>query len=631
MEQILSRQQLAAQEVLKLLKARSSLLEFTCYTDPHYQPAWFHRTIAGVIDDWIKGDIKRLMIETAPQHGKLLAHDTPILTPNGWTTHGELKAGDSVFGRDGKPVRVLAISVDGVANREVEFTDSSVIRCHGRHEWVVRLNERELTVETDWIMNAGVWRGSRGRRARGKFQIDSMRAIRDIRECEPVAGRCIQVEGGIYLAGEKLIPTHNSRLASVETPALLYGLNPDEIIAAASYSSGLAKRNNRNVQRAMKRLAYRRLFPNTRLNDSNIVTQVGKPLLNSDVFEIVDKESVIRGSYRSTGVMGALSGHGFRRGIVDDPVKDRLEADSQVRRDNVWEWYSSVFVTRQAPDASQMVMSTRWHADDLCGRILVTEGNKWERLTLPGLSEDLTLKYEERKEIDIPLWPERYPFEFYDEHRRRSPYNFSALYQQNPTPRTGGFIKVDKIRDNANFAKDQYWPRVRFWDLGGSNSKKADRTSGTRMRRQGNEFIIEDLKAGQWSPAERNQIMLQTAKDDLELNVITVVEWVPGIAVEVLKNIVDLFTAAGLTIETRKPNGGKETRAEPFAVAVENGLVSLCAGDWNRELRGEMQGFPYAAHDDIVDSTAGAFNELYVGVEYEEPDFEQTSWAEWAM
>jgi len=776
--------------------------------------------MAGLIDDWANGRIPKLIIETAPRHGKLLAHDTPILTTTGWTTHGQLKPGDYVFGRDGKPVRVLTISPNHIANREVEFTDGSIIKCHSRHEWVVRVGgntRRDFTLETDEIMRKGVWIGNRSRGGRGRFQVDQnvpvdfpeqvfdlhpyilgawlgdgsttkncithspedvavvdrfeslgiartstcvhqttgvhtsyfaklykllkdegilgkrkripelyliasqqqrlellaglvdtdgyvhpktgrvvfsntnsdliadveslirslgwrvttcaydpvlsssgiqgkqvvyqlcfnptctlpcalerkrsvvtspirrMRAIRAIRECEPVPGKCIQVEGGIYLVGRTLIPTHNSELTSRRLPAYLFGLNPDETIIACSSTQRLASRMSRDVQRIIDGPAYRRLFPNSFLNEKNVRTVAGSYLRNNEIFELVGHD----GAYISSGIGGTITGMGGQRLILDDYLKNRKDADSRLIRENQWEWYASTFTTRGGKNASILITTTRWHEDDIVGRILALEKDDWVVLKLPAICESPDDPYEQRA-MGEALWPNKYSLNWLLKKQAESLYNFASLFQQNPAPRTGGFIKVEKI--TTGIRKDEErWPRVRYWDLGGSDSKKSDRTSGTRMRAEGIKRVVEDCLAGQWSPAERNRIIVETAKQDSKLGTITWIEKVPGLAVEVIQTLVDLFIEAGLAVNTEMASVSKTTRADPFATAVEGGRVEMCVGEWNREFREELQGFPYASNDDRVDSTSGAYNKLIERPSDDGDDIEVLEWGDLAM
>lgn len=249
-------------------------------------------------------------------------------------------------------------------------------------------------------------------------------------------------------------PRHGkSELISRRLPAFLLGHNPDTSLIASSYSADLASRNNRDVQRVIDGQRYRNLFPGTRLNDSNSRTVAGSYLRNSDMFEVVGH----RGIYRSAGVGGGITGMGGQWLIIDDPVKNREEADSATYREATWDWYTSTMYTRQAPDARILLVMTRWHAEDLAGKLLaLAEAEKgadqWRVLHLPAIAGTERAAYDIRQEGEA-LWPERFPLE--DLARMRASigdYQFSALYQQQP--RSGGGTEWP----------DTYFPREIWFD-----------------------------------------------------------------------------------------------------------------------------------------------------------------------
>lgn len=235
-----------------------------------------------------------------------------------------------------------------------------------------------------------------------------------------------------------LPPRHGkSELISRRLPAFLLGINPDASIIAASYSADLASRNNRDVQRVMDTPAYQRLFPETRLNDGGNRTVSGSWLRNSDLFEIVGR----RGVYRSAGVGGGITGMGGSWLIVDDPVKNREEADSASYRQSTWDWYTSTLSTRQEADARILVVMTRWHTEDLAGKLLALAqaeagADQWDLINLPAIAPAEPAAYDQRTHGQA-LWPER--FDLPDLERMKASigdYQWSALYQQQP--RSGG-------------------------------------------------------------------------------------------------------------------------------------------------------------------------------------------------
>ena len=151
------------------------------------------------------------------------------------------------------------------------------------------------------------------------------------------------------------------------------------------------------------------------------------------------------GEYFAVGVLGAVTGRRADIVIIDDPVKSRLEADSETVRERVWEWWKADLLTRLKPGAKIVLVMTRWHEDDLGGRLLAemdAGGRKWEVLRLPMEAEaDDPLGRAPAE----PLWPEW----FTDDMRadaKRDPRTWSALYQQRPAPDTGTYFERDWLR-----------------------------------------------------------------------------------------------------------------------------------------------------------------------------------------
>lgn len=180
-------------------------------------------------------------------------------------------------------------------------------------------------------------------------------------------------------------PRHGkSELVSRKLPAYIFGRHPDTSIISASYSADLASRMNRDVQRIIDSDRYAELFPNSRLYGKNIRSVAGGSFLrNSDIFEIVDHKGV----YRSAGVGGGITGMGGEYIIIDDPVKNREEANSATYREKLWDWYTSTLYTRLEKEGCILVTLTRWHEDDLAGRLLnnmkQTGGEQWTVINLP--------------------------------------------------------------------------------------------------------------------------------------------------------------------------------------------------------------------------------------------------------
>jgi hypothetical protein len=231
-------------------------------------------------------------------------------------------------------------------------------------------------------------------------------------------------------------PQHGkSELVSRNFPAYLLGLNPNLKIVGASYSADLSRQFNRSVQRIIDSNLYSKIFPKTKLNNSNIVTpSKGVALRNADIFETLD----FFGFYKSVGVGGSLTGTPADIAIIDDPVKDAVQATSPTYQKRVFEWYDQVLETRLHNDSSVVITMTRWDKGDLAGRLLELQKD-WEVLILEGLKERV-LHPKDPRNIGEALWGNRHSLERLSEKKLLSERTFNALYQQRPDRSAKGLV-----------------------------------------------------------------------------------------------------------------------------------------------------------------------------------------------
>jgi hypothetical protein len=234
-------------------------------------------------------------------------------------------------------------------------------------------------------------------------------------------------------------PQHGkSELTSRRLPAYILGINPDAKIAGCSYAADLSKSFNRDVQRIIEDDVYGGIFPGTTLNSSNVKSSAkGSYLRNADIFEVVGH----KGFYKSVGVGGSLTGTPVDIGLIDDPVKDVVEANSATYRARVWDWFTGVFLTRLHNDSQILITQTRWHEDDLSGRILKSkQAHEWEVLTLPGILETADKHEDDPRQIGEALWADRHSLKKLLDFKDASPRLFQAMYQQDPRPFEGGLV-----------------------------------------------------------------------------------------------------------------------------------------------------------------------------------------------
>lgn len=229
-------------------------------------------------------------------------------------------------------------------------------------------------------------------------------------------------------------PRHGkSELATRRLAAYALGRNPDEQIIACSYADALASLMNRDVQRIIDTDTYRKVFPHTRLSGRHVAKSgLGNWIRTANLFEVVGH----RGYFRSAGSGGALSGMGCTLGIYDDPFKNREEANSPTYREKVWQFWTNVFSTRQQPGARMLVIMTRWHRDDLAGRLIKAmqepKSTQWEVLTLPGIMPETGTHAGDPREEGEALWPYFMDKEGHRKKRIEDRNAYAALYDQNP-------------------------------------------------------------------------------------------------------------------------------------------------------------------------------------------------------
>ena len=238
-------------------------------------------------------------------------------------------------------------------------------------------------------------------------------------------------------------PQHGkSQGSSRHLPAQMLGTRPDVRIAICSYAATIAKDFNRDVQRLIDNERYHAIFPNTCLNGSNVVTVANNYLRNSDVFEIVDH----LGSLRVVGRGGSLTSKTVDVMIFDDLYKDAAEANSPQIRQTAWDWYTKVARTRLHNDSQQLIVFTRWHPDDIIGKICDSEqvvtiecwddfarvpSGGWALVNFEAIKTGAPTEIDQR-EPGQPLWPARHSMDRLLQIKAIDPVGFQCLFQGDP-------------------------------------------------------------------------------------------------------------------------------------------------------------------------------------------------------
>lgn len=392
-----------------------------------------------------------------------------------------------------------------------------------------------------------------------------------------------------------LPPRHGkSELASRRFPAYVLGRNPDISIISTSYSSDLASRMNRDVQRIIDTSEYAMLFPDTRLSGKDTRTPAnGAFLRNSDLFEIVGHKGV----YRSSGVGGGITGMGADIAIIDDPFKDRASADSPTIRDNIWDWYTSTLYTRLAAGGGVLVINTRWHMDDLSGRLLEAErmgdGDHWRVVDFPAIATH----DEPHRKTGEALSPQRFPLAQLENIKAAiGTRDWEALYQQHPTPDGGAIFKSDWIRFwLPKDLPEQFGQVVLSWDMTFKEGDSNDFVVGQVWGRNGGDFYLLDQVRGRWGFTDTVRQFRMLAQKWPQARAKLVEDKANGPAViDTLKHEIGGI----IPIE---PDGSKTARAHAVTPLFESGNVYLPHPEycpWVKEYIAELTQFPSAAHDD---------------------------------
>jgi predicted phage terminase large subunit-like protein len=250
-------------------------------------------------------------------------------------------------------------------------------------------------------------------------------------------------------------PQHGkSEGSSRKLPSYILGRNPDKKVVIGSYATSFAQDFNRDVQRIIDTPAYHDLFPGTTLNGSNVVTMSNTYLRNSNVFEIVGKI----GGLRVVGRGGALTGKTVDISILDDVYKDYSEGNSPIVREAAWKWYTTVVRTRLHNDSQELIVFTRWHDDDVIGRLekaeTIVDVKCWEDFAdiPPGAWIRINfeaIKTGEPTELDprpagTSLWENRHGLLKLESNKSLDPVQFECLYQGNPGGAAGRLYQVFK-------------------------------------------------------------------------------------------------------------------------------------------------------------------------------------------
>lgn len=425
-----------------------------------------------------------------------------------------------------------------------------------------------------------------------------------------------------------------SYLSSIYFPAWVLGQEPSTEIIAASYAVSLPENFSRRIKQLMYDPMYTSLFSGTLL-DPNAQATSGWYTTKG-------------GAYLPSGVGTGITGRGARILIVDDPVKDAEEADSDVRRQAVWDWYSSTARTRIAPGGGVLVVQTRWSDDDLSGRLLFNQNEqekyleeamkledsdedfqkqialesrsleRWEVWSFPAIATadeyytlDHRLVYEPEPGCRLlrlkgqALHPERYDEAAYAALKRTlAPRHWSALYQQNPVPEEGAFFKKPMFKHEPRHRRDENLPVYMAWDLAIGQKQTHDFTVGVAgyvdytgalhvidlIKFKGDTFDIVEMILDMYQKYKPMKIGIERGHIQMAIE-------------PVLRKQMQTRKLYPTFDEDLKPLTDKLARARPLQGLMQNGMVVFNEdSDWFVDMRSELMRFPNGRVDDTVDA-----------------------------
>lgn len=404
-------------------------------------------------------------------------------------------------------------------------------------------------------------------------------------------------------------PRHGKSMTVTESfPSYYLMKNPEKRVIAAAYSDGLAKKFGRLNRNKFNEYAHE-LF-NIQLSEANAAVKD---------WGIEGKQ----GGMIATGIGGSITGQGADLMIIDDPIKNMKEASSQTIRDNIWDEWEATLSTRLHDGASVIVIMTRWHEDDLIGRLLARSPRNWVRLRLPAIAEDEDDLL--GRALGEPLcrelgFDERWAADKKAEVGSRT---WNALYQQRPSPAGGSIFKREWIRyyvrteeqkrewglsDDVMVLPIHFDKMAQSWDCTFKATDTSDYVAGGVWARKKAQYFLLDIDHRRMGFADTMKAIRAMSDRWPNARSKYIEDKANGSAIiEMLKDEISGIVPVD-------PEGGKEARANAVSPLFEARNVylphpNMCS--WVEDLIEELVSFPNAAHDDLVDMTTQALNQLY--------------------
>jgi len=375
-------------------------------------------------------------------------------------------------------------------------------------------------------------------------------------------------------------------------PVWHLGRNPDDEMILASYSLDLSRSFSRI---ARDTLAQAEAIFGVRVDGKN---------QSAESWGIEGR----KGSLSAVGVGGPITGRGARIAIIDDPVKNAEEASSENMRTKIWDWYQSTLYTRLTPDGRVIVVMTRWHEDDLVGRLLKKEadeiaegthtGDRWQVINFPAIAEEGDLL---GRGVGDALWPEfGFTLEKLEQIRKDVGSRvFASLYQQRPTAEEGNLLKRD------------WW---RYYEVAPQMANVLMSVGAAFKDGADSDYVAIQI----WGKVNANLYLLDSvrARMNFPVTIQTILNMAKKWPQAHLKLIEDKANGSAIIqtlsrhvggIVPVQPMGGKVSRVNAVSAYIEAGNVFLPrSSTWVHDFVEECANFPNGKHDDMVDCMSQA-------------------------
>lgn len=385
------------------------------------------------------------------------------------------------------------------------------------------------------------------------------------------------LRGDVVRAVASTPPRHGKTELLLHGMAYLLADDPERQLSYIGYATTFAEDKSRKAR--------------------GIAREVGVPISPEAWSRKNWRTGVADGGVWATSITGPLTGQGFGVMIVDDPIRDRATAESATYRQHHYEWFNDTAFTRLEPGGSCIVVQTRWHEDDLAGR-LIKDG--WECVNLPALGDGTD---PDRPEGSA-LWPERWPAERLLEIKAQlGEYGWASLYQGQPRPRGGALFQDVRFFERLPGGPRRYAIGL---DLAYTRRTHADYSVAVVLCEIGGNFYVLDV------------IREQVEASAFAARLRGLMATYPGVtptwyAGGTEQGVVSLLSGMGVRVNALPARADKYVRAQPASAAWNEGRILLSEGAaWASNFVAEVASFTGVndRHDDQVDALAAAFDSL---------------------